>query len=161
MSRLCAKVSTGRQRAHTVPRWPTDEPSGAVRVLVEHPESFARELLVTGLRARGYEVVDCGGPDDHAADAPRSCPVATGEGCPGVDGADVVVSALDLERDGLIVRRIAEDPGGPPIVVQATDWQVQQTFARPDAVPHRYPFDSVDGVVAAIEGLRDAVDPKG
>lgn len=148
-------LSTKDAHAATVPHW-TGKPRGAVRVLVEHPEPAARRLLTTGLRDLGYEVVDCGGPGAIDAEHAVGCPVLAGDPCPAVDGADVIVSSLHLEGsdDGMIVRGIADDPASPPMLVEATDWQVGQAFGRADAVSHLYPFVTVEGVAMAIEGLR-------
>lgn len=142
-------------RAGSPPSWPDEHSEGARRVLVEHPEPAARELIARGLRERGYAVVACGGPDGHGDTATDRCPVLHGEPCPGVDGADVVVSSLNLsgQRERTIVRTIAADPASPPVFLEASDWQLANVFGDHADVSHHYPFTSVDQIAAAIEGL--------
>jgi hypothetical protein len=56
------------------------------------------------LRDAGIDVAVCGGPSARRASAP--CPELTGEGCPLVDDADLVVHLLDPDRPEH--RRLAE-----------------------------------------------------
>lgn len=59
------------------------------------------------LRAAGIDVAICAGPSARRASAP--CPELTGEGCPLVDDADLVVHLLDADRPEH--RRLAERLG--------------------------------------------------
>lgn len=152
----------GREGTNTIPgapQWPNGDRSGALRVLVEHAEPATRHSIARGLQAHGYEVVECGGPDADGPDPVGHCPVLSNEACPAVNGADVIVSGFNVgaEREGLIVRRIAESPGSPPMLVEATDWQVEALFGNSDALRHGYPFSSIDQIITAIEGMHEPV----
>lgn len=157
--RFKGRHARDRTSVTAVPDWPDVSGSERMRVLVEHPEPAARHELTRGLREHGYEVVGCGGPNPSGAASPVSCPILDGEACSAVDGADIIVSSLNVNgaREGLIVRRIAEDPSSPPLIVEATDWQVEEARLKADALVHHYPFGSIEQVVEAIEGLRGAV----
>lgn len=159
MARLNWSKSTRDRDTDAVPHWPGERREQALRVLVEHPDPVALDHIARGLRARGYEVVGCGGPDPAGPVHTLSCPVLNGQVCPAVDGADVIVSGLAVEgsSEGLIVQGIAENPGSPPMLVEATDWQVQAAFGDPEALTHRYPLGSVDDVATAIEDLRESM----
>lgn len=139
---------------HQPPVWPGDT-QASTRVLVEHAEPAAREMIVRGLRERGYEVVSCGGPHGHGDTGTEGCPVLHGERCPGVDGADVIVSSLNLTRqqERTIVRTIADDPTSPPVHIEASDWQLANALGPGAHVSHNYPFASVEQIATAIEEL--------
>jgi hypothetical protein len=73
------------------PPWP-DRPRP--RLLIEATSaSWSGEER---LRAAGIDVAVCAGPSARRASAP--CPELTGEGCPLVEGADLVVHLLDEDR---------------------------------------------------------------
>jgi hypothetical protein len=84
-----------RQRTVDPPTW---GPRGTkARIVIENAdpaEQWAEDRI---LREAGYEVLTCAGPDSLAG---RPCPVVLGTDCPGVAGADVVVSSLRVEKDG-------------------------------------------------------------
>ena len=63
------------------------------RVLLELPEREDREAYADALRRAGYSIAVCPGPA-----AAGHCPLAGDEGCAAAHGADVVVSALGLDR---------------------------------------------------------------
>jgi hypothetical protein len=74
--------------------WPwRDRP----RVLLEHEDPLAASHWALRLARRGYAVGICHGPHDGAA-----CPLVAGDGCPAVEGADVVVSALSAEHEAVV-----------------------------------------------------------
>jgi CheY-like chemotaxis protein len=77
--------------------WPyADRP----RVLIEHPDPDSALEVAAAVRGAGLMVGICRGPD-AAADPATRCPLHRLEPCVLVEGADVVVTALDLEdRDG-------------------------------------------------------------
>jgi hypothetical protein len=73
------------------PPWPD---RARPRVLVEAASaSWSGE---DRLRAAGIDVAVCAGPSARRASAP--CPELTGEGCPLVEGADLVVHLLEEDR---------------------------------------------------------------
>ncbi len=76
---------------HRMPVW--TDPHEAPRVLVEAPSG--RWHAEEAVRAAGFSVITCPGPD---AMAPGRCPVLSGDPCPLVEGADVVVVALHPDR---------------------------------------------------------------
>lgn len=67
-------------------------------VLVVATDEVLRERLGESIRAEGLGVLACPGPSapDYA------CPGVSGQGCPMVEEADVVVLDLDLDGDLLI-----------------------------------------------------------
>jgi DNA-binding NarL/FixJ family response regulator len=70
------------------------------RVLIEHPDPDEALEFAIAIRDAGCTVGICRGPDATADKATR-CPLHQLEPCIAVEGADVVVSALDLSgQDG-------------------------------------------------------------
>jgi hypothetical protein len=65
------------------------------RVLIEHPDPDEALELAIAIRDAGCTVGICRGPETTADQATR-CPLHQLEPCIAVEGADVVVSALDL-----------------------------------------------------------------
>jgi hypothetical protein len=76
------------------------------------------------LRAAGYKVTECAGPQYGA------CPVLRGEACFAVDHADVLVydvwSTGDTETERVLIEQLRETHPGTPIVLTAPglefDW---------------------------------------
>jgi len=66
---------------------------GQRRVLIEHPDESAGLAFASILRQAGFAVAVCPGPEQS-----ERCPLTGPEGCAVVQGADVVVSSLGLER---------------------------------------------------------------
>ena len=94
-----------------LPPWPfADRP----RVLLEHPDPAACFALTDELRRRGCAVAVCSGPDEDAR-----CPLHALESCAAVEGADVVVTALGLEREDAreVLRGLRTRYPGTPLVV--------------------------------------------
>lgn len=85
------------RRASTLsPRpWPWPE---RPRVLLEHPDRERGLAAATALRQAGYAVGVCQGPLESGR-PPARCPLVGPAGCMLVDGADVVVSSLGVERN--------------------------------------------------------------
>ena len=109
--------------------WPSTK---RPRVLIEHPDPDNALELAAAIRRQGFTVGICRGPD-AAADLPTRCPLHDLEPCVAVQGADVVVMALDLEArearavvEGLRVRYASR-----PLVVLAT---VAQTLELGDVL---------------------------
>ena len=72
-----------------------DERAPRYQVLVEAPATW-NTAVKQAARVSGGDVLFCGGPTSaHAG----PCPLATGDGCPFVAAADVVVHHLDLRRE--------------------------------------------------------------
>jgi hypothetical protein len=130
------------------PTWPRFGDGEAPRVLIEHPDPAAQRFLADAFRRRGFDTLTCGGPTAQGA-ASVSCPLLTEGACPAVDGADVVVSSLQVNQgyEGRVVRAIVEDPTAPPLLLEATTWQLSQVELS-DAVADRcFPFASPSQVV--------------
>lgn len=66
------------------------------RVVIENADPASREAERRALRARGLDVVDCGGPRDLGV---AGCPVVTSGRCSLVEHADVVLFDLDLDNE--------------------------------------------------------------
>ena len=94
------------------------------RVLVVHHDADMADQESDWLRAAGYGVTECAGPQ-HGA-----CPVLRGEHCPAVHDADVLVydvwSAGDTESEQVLIERLRELHPEIPIVLTAPgvefDW---------------------------------------
>lgn len=92
------------------------------RVLIEHGDPVARDVLGTSLSERGYDVLMCAGPADE-----HDCPLLRSEPCPAVEDADVVVTGLlGTDRGRRIAQRIREDHPDHRMVVEATEWMARQ-----------------------------------
>ena len=134
------------------PGWRTSVAGAGPRVLIEHPDPAAQDVLARGLEKHGYEVLTCGGP--RAAGCTEvSCPLLWQESCGAVDGADVVISGLSLHTapERMILRRISQAPGAPQLVLEATPGDAAgllETSADGYVTPL-----SVSGVVEALERL--------
>jgi hypothetical protein len=91
------------------------------RILIEHPGPHAGLELATALRSAGYTVAVCRGPD-AAADPATRCPLHRLEPCAIVEGADVVVTALGLDREDArgVLRGLRTSYPSKPLVVEAT-----------------------------------------
>jgi hypothetical protein len=110
----------GSDQAH---RWNRDHPAvhGRVypRVLVEAAdgaEGFARVRL---LESHGYDAMWCPGPTPGHSE---ECPLVTGDGCPLVDEADVVVTSLDLKGSEAreVLSTMARTRPEVPVVVETS-----------------------------------------
>jgi CheY-like chemotaxis protein len=100
----------------TLQPWPWPE---RPRVLIEDADGERALSTATALRSAGYTVGICGGPTDSAP-----CPLAEGEDCPFVDGADVIVCALAPDtragRDVLHALRLRR-PSRPLVIATGHD----------------------------------------
>lgn len=143
-----------RKRAATIDPAPWPYPAGPL-VLIEHPDPDKALELATAIRKAGCAVGICRGPDP-TGDPPTRCPLHRLEPCVAVEGADLVVTVLDLtEPDGReVVRGLRMRYPSVPLVLAATIAQTLElgdvlegcTVVRIDAEP--------DEVVAAVlDGL--------
>jgi DNA-binding NarL/FixJ family response regulator len=125
----CHPVLMMRKRAATIELQPWPYPEGP-RVLIEHPDPDAALELATAIRRTGCSVGICRGPD-ATADPPTRCPLHRLEPCVAVEGADLVVTVLDLEeQDGReVVRGLRTRYPSTALVVAAT---VSETLALDD-----------------------------
>src|SRR5579862_8735690 len=120
LGRRHASVRAVPQPAVTIELGPWAYP-GRPRVLIEMPDPDDALELAGAIRRRGCTVGICRGPDS-ASDPVTRCPLHRLEPCAAVEGADLVVTALDLEttagRDGL--RGLRTRYPEIPLVVAAT-----------------------------------------
>jgi hypothetical protein len=102
-------------------------------------------------------VAICRGPDASAAPATR-CPLHRLEPCAVVEGADVVLTALGLDRDEAcgVVHRLRTRYPDTPLVVEAT---VTETMELGDELagctvlpPNTEPARVAEAVIAALAG---------
>jgi hypothetical protein len=116
-----------RARTIDLQPWPSvDRP----RVLIEQADPDRSLELAGEIRRAGCSVGICRGPDAAANPATR-CPLHRLEPCVAVEGADLVVTALNLEQaDSLqVLRGLRTRYPSIPLVVQAT---VDQTLELGD-----------------------------
>lgn len=119
----------------------------APRVLIEHPDPDQALDLAGAVRRAGFTVGICRGPA-RSGDPPTRCPLHKLEPCIAVEGADVVITALDLaDEDGVgVLRGLRTRYPSKPLVVAATASQSLE-FA-----------DVLDGcTVVPVDGGSDAV----
>jgi ribosomal protein S18 acetylase RimI-like enzyme len=103
--------------------------SGHPRVVLEGTGS--RWRLTSALREAGVPVLRCAGPASRPATAP--CPLEAGGSCPLVDGADVVIHALDGDDPRSEATLRSHLASGVPVLEvgrQATDDEVASIVAR-------------------------------
>lgn len=150
----------GRHSGGDLPRW-SSERSQRPRVLLEHRDPAVLEILSDGLEEEGFEVLHCGGPRPEVG-LGRQCPLLRGEACPGVDGADVVVTSLlvEDEEQGRIVVSLNNLPEGPPVLLEATQLQARQRFGPGETPTLRYPFTDAASLAAEIRGLLREREPE-
>jgi hypothetical protein len=137
-----------RRRQVTIELQPWVFP-GRPRVLIEHPDPDSALELASAIRRAGCTVGICRGPDAKADPATR-CPLHRLEPCVAVDGADLVVTALDLDQeDGLavLVGLRTRYPGTPLVVVAPVGETVELDNLEGCTV---VPVAEPDKVVAAV-----------
>jgi hypothetical protein len=143
-----------KRRAATIDLGPWPFLDGP-RVLIEHPDPNEALDLAGAIRRARCSVYICSGPA-RAGDPPTRCPLHKLEPCVAVEGADVVVTALDLaDKDGVgVVRGLRTRYPGKPLIVAAT---VSQTLELGDVLEGCtvVPVDEGPGVVVTAVG--DAV----
>lgn len=131
--------------------WPAGDP--APRVLVEHQDPVWRWAAARRLEAAGYQVTTCGGPGVFRH---GRCPLVAGEGCPAVDGADVVVNGLGIRDAGARAVLSAVRGARPelPVVVELPQPQSDDLDAAiPGCRVVPFPVGPVELVRAVEEAL--------
>lgn len=130
-------------------RWPHG--TSGPRALVECENPAIQDGLTRVLREHGYTVAVCEGPQARAA---RTCSLVVDGACGLVDGADVVVHALDATESAhqTILSSIREHVPETPVVVEVgpTDVDAQSADVVAGCEQVRYPIDR--------QALIDAVD---
>jgi hypothetical protein len=118
-----------RSRAIDLQPWAFDQ---RPRILIEHPDPDRGLELGTAIRRAGFTVGVCTGPH-AAADPATRCPLHRLQPCVAVEGADLVVTALDFEtKEGLeVVRGLRTRYPNTPLVILAT---VGETIELGDAL---------------------------
>ena len=141
------------------PRWPRFDEEDLPRVLIEHPDPAGQRVLAEAFRERGYEALTCGGPQ-AAGVSVTDCPMLVDGHCPAVDGADVVVSSLHIGRgiEARIVEGIVADPTAPPVLLEASGWQLQQVDLHGPVEATCFPFLSPTAVVDQVDRLLAETD---
>lgn len=109
-----------RKRAVTIDLQPWAYPDRP-RILIELPDPDTALELAAAIRHAGCTVGICRGPDARADPAKR-CPLHRLEPCVAVEGADLVVTALDLggEDGRQVLRGLRARYPSTPLVVAAT-----------------------------------------
>ena len=140
-------------RSGAVPEWSGGR-GARPRVLLEHRDPSVLDILGDGLEDEGFEVLTCGGPRPEVGPG-TECPLLRGEVCPGVEGADVVVTSLLVEDDeqGRIVVALTNLPEGPPVLLEATSLQAGRRFGPGEAPTLRYPFTDAASLATEIRTL--------
>ena len=121
------------------------------RVVIENHDPDAGEAVAELLRADGFDVAVCTGPE--RAGEP-GCPLVEGEACDVVDVADVILYDLDLARDRdreVLAAAKLQHPDTPIIAEVSTD-QARQYAPLLEDVIVVTPYDPAhlrDAVVAA------------
>jgi hypothetical protein len=148
-----------RSRTIELQPWPYPE---RPRVLIEHPDPDDALELATAIRRAGCTVGICRGPD-RTADPSTRCPLHRLEPCIAVEGADVVVTGLDLEEHDnvAIVRGLRTRYRGIPLVILAT---VGQTLELGEIVEGCtvLPVDAAPDLVTAavLDGIERESQPR-
>ncbi len=134
------------------PAWEQSAADAGHRVLIEHPDPAAQDVLARGLQQHGYEVLTCGGPR-AAGRTEVSCPLLRQEACGAVEGADVIVSGLSphTSTERLIIRRLSQGHGTGQLVLEATPDEAAGLLDAPTD-GHVTPL-TVAGVVDALERM--------
>lgn len=123
------------------------------RVVVEDRDLVSRRTLERRLRAEGYDVVGCCGPESLSR---RRCPLEEGGTCAAIAEADVVVTALrsDTDRQPRVLAGIREQHPDLPVVVRAPAPVAHRLRDLLDGCSVQGPADDVAAEVAATLDAR-------
>jgi hypothetical protein len=97
--------------------------SGRARILLESPDGPETRARRDALVAAGFDVAGCAGPAPRAPERPAdpsgsNCDLLACGGCSLVEGADVVVTAADLNESADIAAAV-RDTGKAVVLVEA------------------------------------------
>ncbi|HUY86325.1 MAG TPA: hypothetical protein VMU77_04370 [Acidimicrobiales bacterium] len=122
-----------RKRSLKPSHW--HERTGRTRVLIEDPDLAQGWAAANILGRAGYDVLNCPGPEWHIK---TTCPLVTEGHCELVDGADIVLCALDLKnaQSNEIFENLRSNSANKPVVVPVAetpgvDMSGCQVFRRP------------------------------
>jgi CheY-like chemotaxis protein len=136
---------------NVIPTWPGD--TSGPRVLLECEDASIQDGAERALRELGYAVAVCGGPATRNA---GRCPLVAEGRCGLVEDADVVVHALDPDRDEHceVLSAIRQHRPDTPVVVEVSSVAGTQDPAALAARHHvRYPMTR-ESLLAAVEAAR-------
>ena len=127
-----------------------------LRVLVECDDPTVQDGVERVLRESGYDVTGCAGPATRRG---GECPLVVHGDCGLVDGADVIVHALDPAdaRNRAVLSAIVETRPGMPVVVEAS--AAGHVGDSPDRAVHEVPFPMTRStLIGAVE--QSAPEPR-
>lgn len=129
----------------------------APRVLIEHADEDVALRYSQILRQAGYTVGVCHGPSGEP-DSSERCVLTIGEPCAFVEGADVVVSALGVEKEQKrsVLEALRRFHPSKPLVVEVSADEVERFEDLIDGVHLVVSPVSAEELVAAVEDARDA-----
>ncbi len=154
---------------------PGDWPTGidGPRVLIEHPDRAVLSAQAEILREAGYNVAMCAGPQSgagveltlhHGSQLPEDvqplprekrlvCPLAAGQRCPLVEGADVVVTTTELV-DGQAVLAAHGANAERALVVEGPSPTLARTELPPEAAVVALPVTAARLLAAVDHALQ-------
>lgn len=138
-----------RTRRHEPPQTPWQPTNlGGIRVLLECPPEESPDIVASVLEQEGFDVVVCHGPADH-----ERCPMAVGEYCGALQGADVVLNMLGSgsAQRAEVLAAVARGGPRPPAIVAMTDGP-ELELAGVETVSRNAPGAEI------VEALRQALE---
>ena len=119
------RLMRSRQKQLGPQPWPW---LGSPRVLIEDPEEAESLESVEALRRAGYAVAVCPGPIEASPGVCYRCPLVAQEECALVDGADVVVSSLGLDRpeDREVLETLKLRRPSKRLIVKASRYELER-----------------------------------
>ena len=128
------------------------------RGLIEHHDWAMGSAVGNLLVAEGFEVSNCGGPNDHRG---HQCPLSNGGDCDRVFEADVIFFGLDItdEDDRKVLRALRAKHENAPIIVEMAASRVSlYTEELEGCLTIAQPMTRetlLDAVEKALAGARD------
>jgi CheY-like chemotaxis protein len=133
---------------NVIPTWPGD--TVGPRVLLECEDASIQDGAERALRENGYAVAVCNGPATRSSGL---CTLVTDGRCGLIDDADVVVHALDPDRDEHceVLSAIRQHRPDTPVVVEVSNGADMRDPALLAAMHHvRYPMTR-ESLLAAVQ----------